>query len=63
MNKANPVSQTQLAKASGVHPQTVNKFLRGVPIRSDALARLQATLKRLGAIDLAELDTDESDPS
>jgi len=57
--KPNPVSQTQLARAAGVHPQTVNKFLRGIPVRSDARDRLRATLEKLGAIDVAELETED----
>jgi hypothetical protein len=47
-------SQAQLAAASGVHPRTVNKFLRGQPIRSDAAARLNKTMKKLGVVNMAE---------
>jgi hypothetical protein len=58
--KANPVSQTSLTKMSRCHHQTVSKFLRGIPIRSDAERRLRLTLEKIGAVDTADLTEDES---
>jgi len=45
-----PFEPKRLAKLACADPRTVDKYLRGVPIRSDARRRIRFVLKKLGVV-------------
>lgn len=45
MNRLTPEQLRHIATVAGVHPDTVRRFVRGLPVRDDSRNKILATIR------------------